>query len=171
MPLRKTEAAPPFTDLPIGLPVLATDADNDDLTYSVDLSVDWRVGNSDDDMGQLYLMAGQRPNFSHENLPDPFDLIVTVSDGTNSDTITVTITITDVDEPPPAPDPPTVEAAASDGHSSLAVSWTDPGIFIAGETTDIPDTDYYDLRYRISGSVDESRKWNTRTRSPRPAPP
>ena len=138
----------PNSDTPIGDPVSATDADGDELTYSVDLVVAWWV----DGAGQIFLLDGRQRYIDHEEFPE-IPLILTVSDGTNTDTITVTVIVTDVDEPPDAPEPPTVAAADSDGHSRLAVSWEDPGSFIFGETT-IPPTDDYDLRYRINGSSD-----------------
>ena len=50
----------------------------------------------------------------------------------------------DVDEPAAALDPPTVEAAASGGRTSPALSRTE------SDNTG-PDVEDYDLRYRISG--------------------
>ena len=48
----------PYDGLPIGDPVRATDADGDDLTYSVDMSVLFYIGNTEENSGQIFLRRG-----------------------------------------------------------------------------------------------------------------
>ena len=58
---------------------------------------------------------------------DSYTVTVTATDPSDeSDSIDVTITVTDENEPPPAPAIPTVEAAETNGHNTLDVSWEAP---------------------------------------------
>ena len=78
----------------IGAPVAATDADNDDLTYT--------LGGADSASFAINRATGQlmtRAALDHETKPS-YTVTVTATDGDGAtDTITVTITVTDVDEP------------------------------------------------------------------------
>ena len=76
----------PETWLPIGAPVRATDADGDTLTYSVDLSHARLV----DATGQIFSRRGTQIFVNHEETSEVI-LLVTASDGPNTDTIEVTV--------------------------------------------------------------------------------
>ena len=121
----------------IGGPVVATDGNNDTLTYSLDED-HTAVFHIDPDSGQLQTKGA----LDHEANPS-YTVTVTAADpSSETDTIDVTITVTDEDEPPPAPAAPTVEAAATDGHNALSVSWVAPAV------TDRPAIDRYELQYQ-----------------------
>ena len=60
------------------------------------------------------------------------------------------MTVTDEADPPPAPDAPTVQAAATDGHTALSVSWQAPA------TTGGSPITGYEVEYRKQGSEDWS---------------
>ena len=77
-------------------------------------------------------------------------ITVQASDGPNTVPLDVTVTVTDAADPPPAPGAPTVEAAATDGHTALSVSWQAP---VVTGTSSISD---YDVEYRKQGSEDWS---------------
>ena len=78
----------------IGSPVAATDADNDDLSYT--------LGGADGASFAIAPATGQlmtKATLDHETKPS-YTVTVTATDGDGAtDTITVTITVTDVDEP------------------------------------------------------------------------
>ena len=134
----------------IGDPVSATDDDGDTLTY--ELSGAGASNFAVDGAGQISVAAGAR--LDHETEPS-YSVRVTVSDGNGgTDTIIVTITVTDVNEAPGKPDAPTVEAADTDGHNSLTVSWNAP------ENTGPAITDY-DLRFRKGTSGDWTNHTHT----------
>ena len=77
-------------------------------------------------------------------------ITVQASDGTNTVPWDVTVTVTDAADPPPAPGAPTVEAAATDGHTALSVSWQEPA------TTGGSSITAYDVEYGKQGSEDWS---------------
>ena len=77
-------------------------------------------------------------------------ITVQASDGPNTVPLDVTVTVTDAADPPPAPDAPTVEAAATDGHTALSVSWQEPA------TTGGSPITGYEVEYRKQGSDDWS---------------
>ena len=117
-----------------GAPVEAKDDDNDTLTYTLTGTdaASFRIGES----GQLRTNAA----LDYEATPS-YEVTVTVSDGTATDTIAVTINVTDVDEPPEAPSAaPTVASATAD---SLIVNW------VAPDSSGRPPIAGYDLRYRV----------------------
>ena len=60
---------------------------------------------------------------------------VQASDGTNTVSLDVTVTVRDAADLPPAPDAPTVQAAATDGHTALSVSWQAPSVTGASPIT------------------------------------
>ena len=78
-----------------------------------------------------------------------YNVTIKASDGTNTGTLAVTITITDENEPPPAPAAPTVEAASTNGHNKLTVSWQAP------DATGIPAITGYDAEYRKKDTMEE----------------
>ncbi len=78
----------------IGLPVSATDADNDTLIYSLG-GTDAASFAIDTTNGQLQTLAA----LDYET-KSSYNVTVTVSDGSLTDTITVTVNITDIDESP-----------------------------------------------------------------------
>ena len=125
----------------IGAPVTATDDDSDELTYTLD-SAAAAVFHIVPESGQLQTEEA----LDHE-AKSSYTVTVTATDPSNeTDTIEVTITVTDEDEPPPAPGAPMVEAAATDGHKTLNVSWEAPDV------TDRPAIDRYDVEYREQGT-------------------
>ena len=75
----------------VGAPVMAMDADNDTLTYS--------LGGTDmasftvDNMGQIMVGAGTMLDYETKA---SYEVMVTATDGTASDTVNVTIMVTDV---------------------------------------------------------------------------
>ena len=121
----------------IGDPVVATDANDDELTYS--------LSGDDAESFEIVQTSGQLQTkgvLDHETNPS-YTVTVTATDPSNAtDTIDVTITVTDVKEPPPAPAIPTVEAAATEGHNTLDVSWEAPDV------TGRPAINDYDVGYR-----------------------
>ena len=123
----------------IGDPIGATDADGDNLTYTLegtDASSFTIVGTS----GQLRTSA----ELDYE-AKSSYEATITVTDGQGgSDSIDVTITVTNLFEPPSAPGAPTVTAT---GPNSLAVDWDAP------DTAGIPSINEYRLEYRVTDTV------------------
>ena len=102
--------SPTFT--PVGDPVTATDADNDDLIYTVkDETNSFGISPSS---GQIRVLADSFHRASY---------LVTVeaSDGTASDTIAVTINITGLEDGPSEPEPEPVPALPLLGQLLLAL--------------------------------------------------
>ena len=130
----------------VGVPVTATDADNDPLTYSLE-GADAAAFDVDPQSGQIRTRAGV--TYDHETKPT-YAVVVKARDAEGgSGTIVVTILVTDVDEPPATPAAPTV--SAPDGStSSLLVSWTAPDIQSGPPLTD------YDVQYRQGDGGDWS---------------
>ena len=120
----------------IGLPIGATDADDDPLTYSL----------SGDDVSSFALntVSGQISTSAALDFEtrSAYQLTVSASDGQGgSDSIAVTIQVTNVNEPPDRMDRPT----AAGGFEQITVNWSppsNPGPTISG----------YDVQYRISGA-------------------
>ena len=82
------------------LTVLAADADGDNLTYTITAGADsirFRINQSTGD-----LAFKTAPDFESASADgdDNYEVIVTVSDGTNSAMQTITVTVTDVNETP-----------------------------------------------------------------------
>ena len=133
----------------IGDPVVATDNDNDTLTYSLD-GDDARV------FPHCPLTSGQlqtKGALDHEDRdPSSYTVTVTATDPSGaSDSIVVTITVTDEDERPPAPGIPMVAPASTDGHNTLSVSWEAPDV------TGKPEISGYAVEYQEEGTDD----WGT----------
>ena len=120
---------------PVGRPVSADDANDDELTYTLE-GPDAGSFGIDRRTGQLRTSA----DLDHESKAS-HTLTVKADDGEGGTaTIDVTVNATDVDEPPRAPDAPSVAG----GATSLSVRWSGP------ENTGPPVTEY-DLRYRKTG--------------------
>ena len=100
----------------IGLPLAATDADGDPLTYA--------LGGTD--AGHFVLSGNQLRTsgaLDYEG-QSSYSVTVTVSDGKGgTDSIDVTITVTDVDEPPGQPAAPEIIDIE---ETSFRVTWTAP---------------------------------------------
>ena len=113
-------------DLHIGVPLTATDADNDTLTYSLDAASEAFF--DIDSSGQLWTEA----DLDHE-ARNSYSVNVSVSDGKASDgtastgadsTITVTIMVTDVNEPPVITGPESV--TVNEGHTGEVARYAKP---------------------------------------------
>ena len=129
----------------VGLPVSATDADNDTLTYSLSDTSSFAI-----DSGTGQITVGPDATLDYESGATSYSLTVSVHDGKDADgnvdtsaddTIAVTINLTDVPIPE-APNKPTVTPASVDGHSKLEVQWDG-----------VDHADRYDLQYRESGGT------------------
>ena len=120
----------------IGLPIGATDADNDPLTYSL----------SGDDASSFTLNTASGQISTTADLDfetkSTYQLTVSATDGEGgADSIAVTIQVTNVNEPPDQMDRPT----AAGGFEQISVTWvqpSNPGPAISG----------YDVQYRIRGA-------------------
>ena len=120
----------------VGAPFMATDPDEDRLT--------WTLSGTDAALfsiegGQIRVLGA----LDHETGATR-SVTVRVSDGAVSDTVDVAITVIDVDEPPSTPGAPNVSGVT---RSSLRVSWTAP-------SNTGPPIDDYDVRYRESATGD-----------------
>ncbi len=130
------------TESDLGPAFLATDGNNDTVTYSVE-GTNASAFDLDSSSGQLKTKVGF--NYDHEATPT---LTVTVKASDNnggSDTIDVTVTVNDLSEPPLAPGQPVV-SSVSGSTTSLSVNWSSP--FNTGR----PDIQNYDLQYREGNS-------------------
>ena len=110
----------------VGTPVTATDADADDtLTYTLE-GTDAASFTIDSGTGQITTVSGVI--YNHEATKNSFTVTVKADDGNDAtDTIVVTISVTDVAEQPSKPAAPTL-AAVSGSATSLAASWSAPGL-------------------------------------------
>ncbi len=123
----------------IGLPVAATDADSDALTYALSPGQDGAHFAIVSSSGQLRTKEA----LNYEN-NDEYSVTVTVSDGNGgSDSIAVTITVGNESEPPGAP----TGLAANPMSNGLRVTWTAPGM--AGK----PTITRYDVEYKLSAAT------------------
>ncbi len=106
----------------IGIPVVATDADDDTLTYSLG-GTDASVFTLDTESGQLKTSTAL--DFESKST---YSVTITVSDGKLKDTINVTIRITDVEEKP------TEDETATTRESEAPPTNNDP-VFTEGDST------------------------------------
>ena len=124
----------------IGAPFMATDDDDDPLTYSLE-GADAAFFDIGRTSGQLLTKVALDYETKAEHT-----LTVTVNDGYGgASSIDVKVLVTDVDEPPEAPSAPQVSPSRSD-TTSLDVTWDEPN-------NKGPEIDDYDLRYRVEGTV------------------
>ena len=131
----------------IGAPVAATDADGDELTYT--------LGGADAasfdiaETGEIKTRSGV--SYDYE-VRASYAVTVQATDSLGaSGSIAVTIDVTDVAEPPAMPDAPTV--SAPDGtNTSLLVTWTAPDLNGGPLLTD------YDVQYR-QGTAGDWDDW------------
>ena len=140
--LTVAENVPLGTD--VGVPVTATDADDDTLTYSLDDtgSVYSHYFQINSETGQLQT-NDESGVFNHEERIHVYGIIVVADDGRGRTAqITVAVSVTDVDEPPDAPVAVTVTGS---GTTSLEVTWTAPS------NVGRPDIEDYDVQYREVG--------------------
>ncbi|MCY3712615.1 MAG: fibronectin type III domain-containing protein [Gemmatimonadetes bacterium] len=121
--------------------ITATDADEDELSYTLDSTSD-TVFDIDSSSGAITVQVDDGSALDHEATPS-YAAVVTVTDGSVEVIHSLTINVTDVDEPPDAPAPPTVTVASA---TSADVAWTAPDP--AGKP---PVTDY-DVQYRALGA-------------------
>jgi len=127
----------------IGIPVRATDADDDTLTYSLGGSgaASFDIDNS---TGQLITKA----SLDYETKTS-YTVVVTVSDGDGgSDTITITINITDIYEPPPN----TAPAFTEGGSTTRSIAENTPPNRNIGIPVRATDADDDTLTYGLGGS-------------------
>ena len=120
----------------IGLPIGASDGDDDTLTYSLS-GVDASSFTFNSVSGQISTAAAL--DFETKNA---YELTVSASDGQGgAGSIAVTIRVTNVNEPPDRMARPT----AAGGFEQITVTWippSNPGPAISG----------YDVQYRIRGA-------------------
>ena len=125
----------------IGAPIVATDAENDPLAYTLS-GANASAFILDRDTGQL--RTKEPLDFEVRNTYD--GLTVTVDDGHgHTDVLSLTVNVTDV-SPPDAPDAPAVAPSSIDPTTALDVNWTAPA------ENGAPITEY-DVRYREAGTT------------------
>ena len=131
------------TNINIGSPITATDPDSgDSLTYSLS-GTDAASFDIDSETGQLTTKAAL--DFETKNT---YTVIITVSDGTLTDTITVTINITDIDETIPNRVP-----VFTDGSSTTrAIAETTTAGTDIGTAVVATDADGDTLTYTLGGT-------------------
>ena len=131
------------------VPLTATDADSDALTYTL---AGPDKDSFDFDSSTRELKARSGVTYDYETRAS-YSLNVEVDDGDDgTDSIAVTINLTDMDEQPDKPAKPRL-AAVSGSATSLAARWTKPG------RNGGPDISGYHVEYREGTSGD----WETFT--------
>ena len=123
----------------VGGTFIATDSDNDTLTYTLEGT---DAGSFDivtvSAAARIRTKSGVTYNFEAKSA---YTVTLKADDGNGgTDTATVNITLTDVAEPPGTPVAPSV-SGTSGSNTSLTVNWSAP-------TNTGPDIDNYDLQYR-----------------------
>ena len=127
----------------------ADDPENGQITWSLagDDSGDFAISNT----GELtFNTQPDRENPADADTNNVYLIAVQASDGPNTVSLDVAVTVTDAADPPPAPAAPTVEAAATDGHTALSVSWQAPATNGGSPITG------YAVEYRKQGAEDWS---------------
>ncbi len=132
----------------------ATDAQGHTISWSIESTDagDFTIGTR---TGQLRF--GSTPNFEgpvDSNTNNVYAVRVRASDGSLSASRSVSVTVTDVNEPPLKPTGVTVEAAATNGHTKLAVGWTAPN------NTGRPALEGFRVEY-CSGGCKSSSAWSS----------
>ena len=125
----------------VGLPVTATDADNDTLGYTLG-GADAEFFDFVEASGQIQTKADVSYNFEARS---SYAVTVTASDGTVSAAAIVTISVIDEAEPPDAPATPEVTPVTF-SSTSLTVSWVAPA------NDGRPAIDGYDVQYRVGST-------------------
>ena len=139
---KRTVAENTGSGVNIGSAVSATDADDDQLTYSLS-GTDALSFGIDSSSGQLRT----RTALDYET-KSSYSVTVSVSDGNEgSDSIPVTISVTDVDETPANRAPVFTEGSRT---TRTVVENTTSGVNI-GSAVSAPDTDDDTLTYRLGG--------------------
>ena len=135
-------------DTAIGVPVAASDDDEDTLTYALE-GADADEFEIDESTGQLKTKSGVTYDYE---MKSSYSVTVTVTDGNGgSDSIDVTVNLTDADVPATPGNP----AAIQRSGSSLQVNWTAPAIDGGNPITD------YDVRWcEASTGCDAEGDWN-----------
>ena len=128
----------PGVGIRVGGPVTASDADSDELTYTLE-GTDAASFAISSTSGQIATVAGVTYNFEVQS---SYSVTVKADDGKGgTDTIAVTISLTDVEEQSAKPDKPTL-AAVEGSSTSLTATWEEPDL------NGGPDIQAYELRYR-----------------------
>ena len=120
----------------VGVPVIATDVDDDALTYSLSGASDFVI----DDTGQIQVAPGV--TLDRERTPS-YDATVTATDRSNaSDSITVTINVSNVNEAPTAVNDTATttedQSVRDPRESTCFANDTDPDTVTAGEPPAFP---------------------------------
>ena len=118
--------------------VTAADPDGDALTYSLPSASAFAI---DASTGRFKTKSA----LDYEGT-NTYQVTVTVSDGSLTDSVLVDVSVNDVSEPPGKPSAPMVSAASSDGSTSLKISWSAPSN--AG-----PAITDYDVQYKLKSST------------------
>ena len=136
--------------MPVGDPVIATDGDGEDVTYS--LGGDDAMYFDIDDMGQI--TVGEGTMLDYESDKKTYMVTVTADDGTGSDnatdSIAVTIMVTDVNDYSPMFDAETAELMVAE-NTEAGMPVGDPVIATDGDGEDVTyslggdDAMYFDI--------------------------
>ena len=105
----------------IGAPIVATDLDDDPLTYALD-AFDGSVFAIDENSGQLRTKAA----LDHEDTPSYFVTVTATDPSRYSDSVGVTITVEDEDEPPTLEGPSNVPYEENSSGIVYTFRATDP---------------------------------------------
>ena len=119
----------------------ASGTGNGSITWSLlgDDRADFSISNT----GELtFNTPPDRENPADADTNNVYLVTVQASDETNTVTLDVTVTVARQTDPPPALAAPTVQAAASNGHTALSVSWEAPAAAGLSPITG------YDVEYR-----------------------
>ena len=130
----------------IGRPVVATDADNDTLTYTLG-GTNAAAFNIDATTGQLKTRAA----LDYETKRS-YTVTVTVSDGSLTDTITVTINITDVAETP-TPQQPGGGGGTPTLRASTTAPLTEATLHESVVTLTLSDGTYVDSSFHVARAI------------------
>ena len=133
----------PGSAINIGDPIVATDSDNDRLTYSLEGS-DAQYFTIDRNTGQIKTEPGVIYDYE---ATQTYTVTVKVSDRRDTDTIGVTINVDDLDAVPCKPRAPKVRLAKG-GETGLSVSWKAPRNASRSLITG------YNLQYRTGPDAD-----------------
>ncbi len=120
--------------------VSATDAEDDELMYSLDVESDEVF--DIDATGTIAVGEGSVLDYETKSR---FDTIVTVSDGEEIVTHSLVIYVNDIREAPGIPAAPMLSTPSSNPRSSIAVSWEAP-------VNTGPAINDYDVTYRVSST-------------------